>query len=125
LFLLLLSLQAHKLSELRRHMFAASLPALELTEHKRIGYTYKCLGAGFWALREGEGGLQLPGRGAGGRFRAALEAVMFAGGDADTNGAVAGALLGCRLGVHRLPHTWMAFKHKAWLDPIITRSVTR
>ena len=46
---------------------------------------------------------------------------MFAGGDADTNGAVAGALLGCKVGVDKLPPEWMALKHKDWLDPIINQ----
>lgn len=37
------------------------------------------------------------------RFREALEAVILAGGDADTNGAVAGAMLGAYLGMERIP----------------------
>ena len=32
-----------------------------------------------------------------------LNELILAGGDADTNGAVAGALLGCRLGFSQLP----------------------
>ena len=30
------------------------------------------------------------------------------GGDADTNGAVAGALLGCKLGTSALPPSWLS-----------------
>ena len=30
----------------------ASLPELKLDDRQRIGYTFKCLGAGFWALRQ-------------------------------------------------------------------------
>ena len=33
-------------------MFANDISALNLTEFKKIGYTLKCLGAGFWALRQ-------------------------------------------------------------------------
>jgi len=38
-------------------------------------------------------------------------------GDADTNGAVSGALLGCKLGASKLPDSWFnGLKHKDWLD---------
>ena len=44
------------------------------------------------------------------------------GGDADTNGAVAGALLGCKLGASALPPSWLhGLKHKDWLDQHIDR----
>ena len=33
-------------------MYATKLKDLHLDEHKAIGYTFKCLGAGFWALRQ-------------------------------------------------------------------------
>ena len=43
-------------------------------------------------------------------------------GDADTNGAVAGALLGCKLGYNRLPDTWLNdLFHKDWLDERLRR----
>lgn len=45
-------------------MFAKSLDDLQLDEAGKIGYTYKCLGAGFWSLRQND-------------FRAAIEAVAF------------------------------------------------
>lgn len=90
--------------ELKKYMFAKSLDELKLDENGKIGYTYKCMGAGFWALRQDN-------------FRAALEAIAYEGGDADTNGAVAGALLGCKLGANALPPTWLSgLKHKEWLD---------
>jgi ADP-ribosylglycohydrolase len=42
-------------------------------------------------------------------------------GDADTNGAVAGALLGCKLGVKKIPQSWvMGFCYKDWLDKQIS-----
>lgn len=67
-----------------------------------IGFTYKCLGAAFWALRHAQGlaPLRMSPRE---RFRKALEGVILAGGDTDTNGAVAGALLGAYLGMDGLP----------------------
>ena len=42
---------------------------------------------------------------------------LLQAGDADTNGAVAGALLGCKLGASKLPDSWLnGLKHKDWLD---------
>ena len=40
-------------------------------------------------------------------FRSGLESVIQLGGDADTNGAVAGALLGARSGVGGIPPNWL------------------
>jgi len=40
-------------------------------------------------------------------FRSGVEGVVRLGGDADTNGAVAGALLGSRLGVGGIPPEWL------------------
>ena len=45
-------------------MFVKSLNNLQLDESGKIGYTYKCMGAGFWALRQNN-------------FRDALEAIAF------------------------------------------------
>ncbi len=33
-------------------MFEENIKNLKLDEHKKIGYTFKCMGAGFWALRQ-------------------------------------------------------------------------
>lgn len=98
---------SHK--ELKKHMFPSKLSALKLAEYKKIGYTYKCLGSGFWALQQSD-------------FRTALEKIVMEAGDADTNGAVAGALLGCKLGAKKLPSSWVdGLLHKEWLDKIIDR----
>lgn len=40
-------------------------------------------------------------------FRPGVEEVIKLGGDADTNGAVAGALLGARFGVSKIPSSWL------------------
>lgn len=45
-------------------MFCTSLDDLWLDESDKIGYTYKCMGAGFWALRQND-------------FRTALEAIAY------------------------------------------------
>jgi ADP-ribosylglycohydrolase len=71
-----------------------SLEALELDEglnaaageFGKIGYTLKTMGAGFWALKHAPS------------FKAGILQIIHAGGDADTNAAVAGAMLGAKLG---------------------------
>ena len=45
--------QAYK-RELHEHMFAEKLKKLRLDESNKIGYTYKTLGAGFWALKQND-----------------------------------------------------------------------
>ena len=45
-------------------MYAKTLADLELDENGKIGYTYKCMGAGFWSLRQKD-------------FRASLEAITL------------------------------------------------
>lgn len=117
-------------TELRKFGIS-SLASMDLGERSSIGYlqyhvllmryryTYKCFGSGFWALRQNN-------------FADALSDITLeAGGaaiccfpiwrlissaDADTNGAVAGALLGCRLGFAQLPQRWLdGLVHSAWL----------
>lgn len=58
-----------------------SLEFLQLDEGSKIGYTYKTLGAGFYAFLYG-------------KEYSILELLTMEAGDADTNCAVAGALLG-------------------------------
>ncbi|XP_052082880.1 ADP-ribosylarginine hydrolase Tri1-like [Mytilus californianus] len=77
---------------------------LNLDESKKIGYTYKTMGAGFWALKQSD-------------FRKAITKIMMQGGDADTNACVGGGLLGCKLGMSALPEPWVTkLLHKEWLD---------
>ena len=61
-------------------------------EENQIGYTLKALGAGFWALKNATS------------FSNGLFKIIHEGGDADSNGAVAGALLGARFGFSDIPH---------------------
>ena len=97
--------------ELAEHVHAESLSALALDHHATIGYTYKCLGSAFVCLRSliaaGAGAASptvsaavAPSDAAAGAppFVAAICDLVAEGGDADTNAAVAGALMGCFLG---------------------------
>jgi len=94
------------LADLAAHTkVAQTLPELALDETRAIGYTFKCLGAGMWGLRSNLG------------FRQTLNSLIQQGGDADTNGAVVGALLGCRLGFSQLPEDWIrGMPYSSWLE---------
>mmetsp|Transcript_62115 Transcript_62115/g.201402 ORF Transcript_62115/g.201402 Transcript_62115/m.201402 type:complete len:287 (+) Transcript_62115:1014-1874(+) len=92
-------------SEFDSHCRTQELGALVLDETRKIGYTFKCLGAGLWALRSAAG------------FRETLNTLIYEAGDADTNGTVAGALLGCRLGYSQLPRDWIeGMPYHSWLE---------
>lgn len=60
-----------------------------------IGYTWKAAGAGFWALREAYS--------AGASFEDLLVRIIQEGGDADTNAAVVGGMLGGVWGYSNIP----------------------
>jgi ADP-ribosyl-[dinitrogen reductase] hydrolase len=60
-----------------------------------IGFTLKAMQAGLWCLEHSED------------FEESLVAVINAGGDTDTNGAVAGAILGALCGVSAIPARWL------------------
>ncbi|XP_046841598.1 ADP-ribosylarginine hydrolase Tri1-like [Xenia sp. Carnegie-2017] len=92
------------IKELKHHISAKTPQELELDDRKKIGYTFKCMGAGFWALRQND-------------FRKAIQTLTMEGGDADTNCAVAGALLGCKFGFKKLPQSWVnGLCHGSWLE---------
>ncbi len=71
-------------------MAETDVSVLGLDDHHALGYTYKCLSSAIACLRSGEA------------FVPAICDLVAEGGDADTNGAVAGALLGCWIGYEAL-----------------------
>lgn len=51
-----------------------------------------------------------------------MPGVLWQGGDSDANAAVAGALLGCKLGLGAIPRSWREnLAHKEWLDTLMDR----
>lgn len=64
---------------------------LQLGERSKMGYTLKAMGAALWALWHPSD------------FTEGLVAVVNEGGDADTNGAPTGAVLGARFGYDAIP----------------------
>jgi ADP-ribosylglycohydrolase len=111
-----------------RYVVDATLESLKLDEGldeprsermPPIGFTYKCLGAAFWALRHA---LRMKGATPQERFTESLESVIFAGGDTDTNGAVAGSVLGAYLGLKAIPPNLVAgLTPRSALDGRVTR----
>jgi ADP-ribosylglycohydrolase len=69
---------------------------LNLDERKGKGYTLKALSAGFWALLQAKD------------FKEGILEVINQGGDTDSNGAVAGALLGARFGFIGIPEEYIS-----------------
>lgn len=89
---------------------SCTLQDLQLDEPHSIGYTGKCLAAGLWGLRSQAS------------FESAIGELVAEGGDADTNAAVAGALLGCRLGFSKLPSDWIAeLPYASWLEAYVQK----
>jgi ADP-ribosylglycohydrolase len=84
-----------------------NLSTLESTsfDGETYGYTYLALAAGFHSLFHFSD------------FQEGILNVIRQGGDTDTNAAVAGALLGCKLGYSRIPfHLIQGLRRREWLD---------
>ncbi|KAL3868574.1 hypothetical protein ACJMK2_041375 [Sinanodonta woodiana] len=98
--------------ELLWYMSCTDIRSLKLDDEDTMGYTFKCLGAGFWALKQND-------------FRTAIEQLVREGGDADTNCAVAGALLGCKISTRKaFPETWFSdLANRMWLREQIQRYI--
>ncbi|KAJ7161923.1 ADP-ribosylglycohydrolase [Mycena crocata] len=93
-------------TDFERHAYAEDLATLSLDDLE-MGYVYKCLGAALWCLRRVLAREET--------FRSAMVALVMYGGDADTNGAVAGALMGAVCGYKELPSEWRdGMRHAGW-----------
>jgi ADP-ribosylglycohydrolase len=88
------------------------LEDLQLAERNSIGYTFKCLGSALLSFTR-----QAPTTTSKGKFfEKVITDLTLEAGDADTNCAVAGALLGARLGYNGLPKKWVdGLRHFAFL----------
>ena len=81
-----------------------SLAELALGTKPFIGYTYKCVGAGFWALREFQRLEETMDSDMwDSRFHPIIDQIIRERGDTDTNAAVAGALIGAYTGLRSIP----------------------
>lgn len=86
----------------------ADIRALELQDGKSMGYTLKTLAASLWAYWNASS------------FEEGLLAVVNAGGDADTNAAVACAVLGAKFGFESIPKGYVdGLIHREELDKVV------
>jgi ADP-ribosylglycohydrolase len=86
--------------------------ALELQDWDSVGYTLKTLAAGLWAYWNAPS------------FEGGLLSVVRAGGDADTNAAVACAILGAKFGFSAIPQEYIdGLIHKEQLDEVVSGMV--
>lgn len=86
----------------------ADIRALELQDEKSMGYTLKTLAASLWAYWNSSS------------FEDGLLAVVNAGGDADTNAAVACAILGAKFGFDSIPKEYVeGLIHREKLDKVV------
>lgn len=105
---------APEIEEFVRLGFQPDLGKLNLDDCATKGYTLRTLAAGLWVYNFGTD------------FRAALQSIIAAGGDTDTNGAFAGALMGARMGYAALPETWVTgLLNKELLEERAKRLVKR
>ncbi|KAJ0420243.1 ADP-ribosylglycohydrolase-domain-containing protein [Aspergillus carlsbadensis] len=100
--------------EFRKHAFARSLEDLQLDDAMKMGYVYKTLGASILLLRQGM--RLLASSNPQSLFEDLITDLIMEGGDADTNAAVAGSLLGALIGYNKLPAKWKdGMMHAGWL----------
>ena len=78
-----------------RRLRGCALGDLGLDDRDTMGYTIKAMQVGLWALQQEPD------------FERVLLEVVNAGGDTDTNGAVAGAVMGARVGAAGIPPQWL------------------
>lgn len=107
--------------EFEKYVYAQTLEELQLDAYGKIGYVYKCLGSAVLLLRlairrTSRASIAVGMAGKAQLFEKLMVQLIMEGGDADTNGAAAGALLGAYLGYANLPSHWkLGLAHKEWL----------
>eukprot|EP01113_Clastostelium_recurvatum_P038527 TRINITY_DN5779_c0_g1_i2.p1 TRINITY_DN5779_c0_g1~~TRINITY_DN5779_c0_g1_i2.p1 ORF type:complete len:206 (-),score=57.80 TRINITY_DN5779_c0_g1_i2:103-720(-) len=117
--------------ELLQALSASSLAELELDKAPTIGYTVKCVGAAWFCFKEmvaflDSHTLQQEDAIVTNKFRQILNDLIMQAGDADTNAAVAGSLMGCLIGYHRLPQDILSqLKEHRWLEEKVDRLIHR
>ncbi|KAF8532793.1 ADP-ribosylation/Crystallin J1 [Trichophaea hybrida] len=83
--------------EFEKHVYAKEIMELQLDDASAMGYVYKALGAALMMLRRAMRALSSDTA----VFKGLIGELVMAGGDADTNACVAGALVGVGLGLLR------------------------
>lgn len=124
------SIQEKWVDELESHCFPATLQELELGDQAKMGYTFKCIGVGYYGVTrkvDPSPTIRPQYEGPQGLFRGVMEQLILEAGDADTNGAVVGSLLGARFGLENgIPHNWWSgLKHLEWMNTVIDQFTDR
>ncbi|KAG0038986.1 hypothetical protein BGZ82_010101 [Podila clonocystis] len=125
------SYQQRWTEELLTSCFPKNMDQLELGSASAMGYAYKCIGIAYYgATRKVDPSpdpAQPEYQGPSGLFRGLMEQVTLEGGDADTNAAVMGSLLGARFGLEEgVPRGWWTgLQHLDWLNETIDRYLER
>lgn len=83
--------------EAMKHLTVKNIEKLNLEDQNQQGFTFKTIGAAIWALRYCTS------------YEEALVRVVREGGDSDTNGAVVGAIMGCKTGYSKLPRDLLQY----------------
>lgn len=97
--------------------YKSDINVLELDESVKIGFVFKCLGCSVFALQMIGLALKYNKRIC---FKKFIILIASEAGDADTNCAVAGAVMGAHLGYSALPRDWIeALPNRTWLNKII------
>ena len=65
-----------------------------MDDEKSMGYTLRTLGAALWTYWHATS------------YKEGILKIVLSGGDADTNAAVAGAILGAKFGIGQIPEEW-------------------
>lgn len=84
-----------------------------IAEERVSGHTYLCMQAALWCLDTNDG------------LEEALIRIVNAGGDTDTNAAVAGAVLGARFGASAIPQRWLDCIPDRERIEAVTRSLSK
>jgi ADP-ribosylglycohydrolase len=84
-------------ADIQRYSNAKTVKELELSGNPAIGYCLKTFGSAVWALRYAQS------------FQDGIAQIVREGGDADTNAAAAGAVLGAKFGFHAIPREYIEF----------------
>lgn len=115
--------------ELESSCFPQNVAQLDLGSASSIGYTFKCIGAAYYgATRKVDPAPTAPEyNGPEGLFRGLMEQITLEAGDADTNAAVMGSLLGARFGLDQgIPSSWWTeLLHLEWLNATVDRYMER
>ena len=84
-----------QVAEATRMTEGSSLDELELDDPMDMGYTLKAMQVALWCMAQAGG------------FEQTVVGVVNQGGDTDTNGALAGAVMGARHGASSIPQRWV------------------